>query len=411
MFVVTSEQKSRNVEAFEKLVKVASLGEGPIAPLTDWYSLAPTEPMGGHWYFGFDCPACSRFSPLFLDFSDGHLGNPFSSYGVQATCYSCKVNVRCPSECIRSTQWPLEPGKPPVRTEYANRVARRYKNDPEYRPLRGPLHHYTSVDALMSILRTRSLWATNVRYLNDSSESELGLALMREVAEEARRTATGIDSEILAFATEWLDGRKLDSSAVYVLSFSAAHNQLSQWRGYTRYGQGVCLSIDSALLVRRMQAQGWTFQNCRYQRTSQLTWADAILSRLRREAAMMFTGGGEYTRDDFDVALRNCLSDLLQVAATIKHEAFEHEHEVRFISPMINIGDHRIAYRPGKATPVPYIEFRLADNAEELMLHEIMVGPGATQERVRASIAEGLNHERVTSPCTVSVSKIPYREL
>jgi hypothetical protein len=234
---------------------------------------------------------------------------------------------------------------------------------------------------------------------------------MKEVVEQARSTATGIDSEILAFAAEWLDGRKLDSAAVYVLSLSAAHNKLSQWRGYTRYGQGVCLSIDSALLVRRMQTQGWTFQNCRYQRTSQLTWADAILSRLRREAAMRFAGNGHYTRDDFDAALQPCLSDLLQVAATIKHEAFEQEHEVRFISPMISIGDHRIAYRQAKTTPVPYVEFHLADSTEELMLHEIMVGPGAQQELVRAAIAERLKHERIASPCTLSLSQIPYREL
>lgn len=409
--MVTPEQKTKNVEAFETVIKVAALGDAPVAPLTDWYSLAPIEPTGGHWYFSFECQACQRVSPMFRDFSDGHLGNPFANYGVQAVCYFCKQSSRCPSECIRSAQWSLQPGQPPVRSEYASRVARKYKEDPEYRPLSGPLHHYTSVDALLSIVRTKSLWATNVRYLNDSSESELGLALMREVAEEARTTATGIDSEILAYLVEWLDSRRPENAAVYVLSFSTAHNQLSQWRGYTKYGQGVCLSIDSGLLVRRMQAQGWTFQNCRYKRTSQLTWADAILSRVRREAATRIFGAGQYKKDELDAVLHNCLSDLLQVAATIKHQAFEQEHEVRFISPMMNSNDPRIAYRPGGSMPIPYVNFRLAHDAGDLVLHEVMVGPGSTQELIRASITKALKHEGSKGPCTVSLSQIPYREL
>ena len=104
----------------------------------------------------------------------------------------------------------------------------------------------------------------------------------------------------------------LPAASVYVLSFSEAHNQLSQWRGYTKYGQGVCLSIDSALLVKCMQAQGWTFQNCRYNRTSQLAWADAILSRMRREAATTHTGIEDDAKKEFNVVLQNNLSDLAQ---------------------------------------------------------------------------------------------------
>jgi hypothetical protein len=405
--VTTAEQKSKNVQAFESLVRVAAFGDVPIAPLASWYALAPIDPIGAHWYFGFDCPACGRLSPLFRDFSDGHLGNPFSKYGLLAICYLCKKNVRCPSEHIRSAQWPLEPGQSPVRSEYSNRVARRYKDDPEYRPVSGPLHHYTSVDALLSIIKTKSLWATNVRYLNDSSESELGLSVMREIAEEARKTAADLDAQILEYAIDWLDSGRLDNAAVYVLSFSAAHNQLGQWRGYTRYGQGICLSIDAGLLVQRMQAQGWTFQNCRYKRTSQLTWAEAILARVRREAATRVVGAGGYSRTDFDSVVQSCLSDLLQVAATIKHESFEQEQEVRFISPLINIDDHRVGYRPGRTKRIPYVEFRLADDAEKVALQEVMIGPGPNQAFVRASVIEALRQ----NPCTVSLCRIPYREL
>ena len=406
-----SEQEVNNVKAFEALVKVAAYGDGPILPLTGWYSLAPIEPAGGYWYFSFECPTCHRVSPMFRDFSDGHLGSPFKNYGVRTTCYFCKAAVQVASETIKSSQWPLKPGQAPVESEYAHRPLRKYKNDPEYRPLSGPLHHYTSLDALLSIVETKSLWATNVHYLNDSSESELGLNLMRQVGQEARKTAKGIDAEFLAYFADWLDGRVFESASVYVLCFSEAHNQLSQWRGYTEHGRGICLSLDSGLLVQRMQAYGWTFQNCRYNRDSQLTWAEAILSRMRREAAASCVGLEGDKKKGFDPVLQNCLSDLLQVAATIKNDAFAEEREVRFISPMINAADERIGYRAGRTALIPYVSFRLVDGEDDLAIHEIMVGPSPTQHLTQSAITGLVKQKRLREPCIVSLSRIPYREL
>lgn len=408
---MTPEQKANNVRAFENLIKSAVFGGVQVAPLHDWFSLAPITPEGGYWYFSFECPQCRKTSPMFRDFSDGNLGNPFVNYGFNAVCIFCNSNVKCASENVTSSQWPLEPGEEAPESEYAHNPTQKYKDDPELRPLSGPLHHYSSLDALLSIVKTKALWATNVHYLNDASESELGLDLMREIASEARKTAEGIDAEFLTFFLEWLDSRMFESASVYVLCFSEAHNQLSQWRGYTAHGRGICLSIDSTLLVKRMQALGWTFQPCRYNKTSQLTWAESILSRLRREAASN-RPKIKNKIDRFDAVINSSLSDLLQVAATIKNGAFSEEREVRFISPMISIADQRVSYRAGRTTLIPYIEFYLAEEDDDFAIHEIMVGPSPTQHLTRTAI-EGFvtqtNH--IKNPCEVSTSQIPYREL
>jgi Protein of unknown function (DUF2971) len=407
--VVTPERRGSNVKAFEDLIEVASYAEGPVAPLTDWYSLAPIQPTGGYWYFSFECPACRRISPMFRDCSEGRLGNPFVNYGFRAICYFCNAHIRCASENVRSAQSPLGPGQTSPESEYTKRPARRHKDDPEYRPISGPLHHYTSLHALLSIVKTKALWATNVHYLNDSSESELGLKLMRQVGAEARKTAEGIDADFLTYFLEWLDGRVFESASVYVLCFSEAHNQLSQWRGYTAHGRGVCLSIDSKLLVTRIQAYGWTFQRCRYNQVSQLAWAEAILSRMRREAADDRATDDKKTR--FDTVLQKCLSDLLQVAATIKNEAFVEEREIRFISPMINIGDEQVAFRVGRTALIPYVQFRLVEGEDDLAIQEIMVGPSPTQHLTQSSITGVATQSRLKAPYIVSASQIPYREL
>jgi hypothetical protein len=77
--------------------------------------------------------------------------------------------------------------------------------DSEYRPINGPLYHYTSVDALFGMLKNKALWATNVHYLNDASETEFGLRLMRELVARALGDAEGVQKDFLALLTPWLE--------------------------------------------------------------------------------------------------------------------------------------------------------------------------------------------------------------
>ncbi len=289
--------------------------------------------------------------------------------------------------------------------------SREQVRDPDYHPISGPLYHYTSLDALLSIIKNKRLRATNIRYLNDSSESELGLTRIRQIAQQARAKAYGVDQEIFNYVLNWLDNQRSDTDSVYLISFSEAANQLSQWRSYTRYGRGVCLSIEVGVLVNRMQAQGWTFQNCRYNRKSQFAWANAILSRFRREAAAYCADSKDDPKFGIAVIFQRCLSDLLQVAATIKNEAFIEECEVRFISPRINITDSRVSHRLGKTTLIPFVEFQVADAVGDLYIHEIMVGPGPNQRGVQSTIASALKDAGAKGLCLVSPSNIPYREL
>lgn len=119
--------------------------------------------------------------------------------------------------------------------------------DPEYHPIAGPLYHYTSIDALLGIVSTKSLWATSVHYLNDASESELGISLIRTAAESAAAGTSGVDKEFLAYFLGWLNHSFVTYSSVYVLCFSEAQNQLSQWRGYAPVNGGLKAETGTAL--------------------------------------------------------------------------------------------------------------------------------------------------------------------
>jgi hypothetical protein len=288
--------------------------------------------------------------------------------------------------------------------------------DPEQRPLSGPIYHYTSLDAFLSIVERKVLRATSLHYLNDASEGVLGLSLLQDLARREQEHATGPDRQFLEELVWWLDSPPLrDPYAVYVLCFSEKGDDLSQWRGYTPHGRGISLGIDVGVLVRRMQqlGSGWTFQNCRYKKTAQLAWANAILERLRR--AVSEAPEARRGREYFMGAISSELQGILQTAALMKNEAFIDEREVRFISPAIRYDDPRVKFRAGKSTIIPYIDFPLVQNPQNpddrLLSVDVVVGPGPTQRLAHEAVTHVMRHHRLAGAVNFRSSPIPYREL
>jgi hypothetical protein len=114
----------------------------------------------------------------------------------------------------------------------------------------------------------------------------------------------------------------------------------------------------------------------------------------------------------FNQVIQSNLSDLLQVAATIKNDGFFEEREVRFISPMIDLGDQRVAYRVGRTALIPYVEFTLSDEQGEApKIAQIMVGPSPTQALTHSAVGGLVMQKKIQGPCVLSTSQIPYREL
>jgi hypothetical protein len=288
--------------------------------------------------------------------------------------------------------------------------------DPEYRPIQGLLYHYTSIDALLSIADQKVLRATHIGYLNDARESDLGMSLLKITVEEAHKSAVGADRDFLGFLLHWLDNQWLyaASGSIYVVCFSEVCNQLSQWRGYTPHGRGVCLGIDAAILLTCMQRMGvgWTFQNCRYTQQGHLAWVNAILTGMRREVAR--NPKADWKDQDSLRLIGLHLSALLQTMAIMKDLSFYEEREVRFVSPIIALDDSRIRFRAGKTSIIPYIEFELkvgTGDGEPLPSIEIWTGPSPTQQLTHAALPSLMRTSRLAKDVSSKWSQIPYREL
>jgi hypothetical protein len=118
--------------------------------------------------------------------------------------------------------------------------------------------HYTSQAGLEGILRTKSIWATNIRYLNDAAEFKHAIGLFK--AHISSRPNLDSHSKLLlevlhrdAFGQWWHENSPLP---IYVASFSSEADQLSQWRAYAS-SNGYCIGFPPSMLKKLAAAQGY----------------------------------------------------------------------------------------------------------------------------------------------------------
>ena len=112
------------------------------------------------------------------------------------------------------------------------------------------VYHYTSTDTLLKIATAEkgneSIWATNIRFLNDVKERD---HCREMIAHRLEHMTT----------TRWLELgydfpsalSKIDQShwhVPYVTSFSTDPDSLPQWRAYCPNGNGVSIGFKSASL-------------------------------------------------------------------------------------------------------------------------------------------------------------------
>jgi hypothetical protein len=100
----------------------------------------------------------------------------------------------------------------------------------------------------------------------------------------------------------------------------------------------------------------------------------------------------------------------------VKHHAFAAEREWRIVSPHYGTGDHRIEYRPGKTTIVPYCRFSIlnqrhtaypGDGDERFV---VVVGPTADSAASQLVVQSLMAAHFGPGWCAHGPSDVPYKE-
>lgn len=213
------------------------------------------------------------------------------------------------------------------------------------------LYHYTGIGSLLGITESKSLWASNVYYLNDSKEIIHACDVLKDVL--APRLAFGDqNSEETIFLKQfldWINTCRITMYNLFIFSLSEEPSLLSQWRSYTPHGKGISIGFSQDILDTLIENSTLRLAKCLYERNEHEEVLGSLVEKLlitfRRELPNIDVTKNHPTQRYHDF-LEGFRGDVLQVLSLIKHKAFEEEREWRLISP----------YHP-KYT-IPEIKFR-----------------------------------------------------
>lgn len=112
--------------------------------------------------------------------------------------------------------------------------------------LKNTLYHYTTADGIMGIIKSNSLWATNIDFLNDPNELNYGINLCNEILSEISEIHETFKISLQMFLISLLKNRQEKEiiSELYIVSFCERQDVLGQWRLYGNYGKGYCVGIN-----------------------------------------------------------------------------------------------------------------------------------------------------------------------
>lgn len=258
-----------------------------------------------------------------------------------------------------------------------------------------PIYHYTSQRGLLGIVNSKSIWATEIHYLNDSNEFLLAINLAREVLRGKRNLCS---DKILAVFQEEME-QAIEFAAtktVYVCSFSEEKDLLSQWRSYCPGGIGFSLGFDPEKLALLLEAEGYYIAPCIYDQQIHIQIISELLDSTIAAYEERNPNNAGYVQNQF-------VWRLLELAAFLKHSTFSEEREWRVISKELG-KDPQKAFREGASMLIPYSILHLHRN---FPINEIVIGPTPHLDLSKNAILDFLDMNNIKAK--VELSSIPFR--
>lgn len=273
--------------------------------------------------------------------------------------------------------------------------------------------HYTSLSGIKGIVDSKTIYATDARFLNDASElNHLRDLLTYEINQRLRNHPPS--ERMLLQLKEWISHRVGSGGILFIASFSANGNLLSQWRGYCPSGKGVCIAFDPHELVSASRDQQFTIGKCIYAWDQKTQILSSLLDEIEALAIRMgevTDTGKRHPLNSYHDVFESIEDDLLRVACLFKDPAFREEEEWRIVSPVVsNYVEAEIEYREGISMLVPFIRFQLPKGDDEKVhLFQVMVGPTPNPDQSITSLSRFLSKYASRATLSVSTSEIPYR--
>lgn len=225
------------------------------------------------------------------------------------------------------------------------------------------LYHYTTFEALNSILSSKSIWLGNVHYMNDKNEMRYLFDLLKEDLLNDYPECENIISKMFDDQQ-----KRLANKPAYIFSMSKDEDDAAQWDRYSNRGSGVCIEFDGKALEQITKGKA-ELKTVYYSR-------EKTHLNYKKIMGMYLKGKGNLSEDD-----KVDLNQLFEIgnasAITYKHKSFKSENEVRLCAFYGLEGDlHYIITDKGVKE---YYSISLEDGSNmKGLIKKIILGPNAS---------------------------------
>ncbi len=271
------------------------------------------------------------------------------------------------------------------------------------------LFYYTSTDTLRFVLTKGDIYATNIRYMNDSEEYINGLQELYKISKDTQLVGRwmkkkGLDAnwrdKMQAVFSEENLTENMQKMEYYSISFCKKNDLLSQWAIYAKES-GVSIKMKFEKEYYRFLTKStedkvmaewnllprevfyFTLDSMKKKKVKYNDVAYAILDQLYSDNSK---DQEEWKKERWRY-----------VSTLVKRYDFYQEEECRLVfEPNESAYEPLVQYRPDKKVLKPYLDIECEGGWP---IWEIMIGPGFNQQVVFESIEHFLNYAKIKAGC------------
>lgn len=273
------------------------------------------------------------------------------------------------------------------------------------------LYYYTTTDTLQFILTKGDIFATNIRYMNDSEEYTNGLIELKKLANNRQKIEkwlsgnhrTDITYQDIArkFTKEQLD-HNMEVMEFYSISFCKKNDLLSQWEVYAKEsGVSVKMKFDKPLYhfsaksmekTRKGEEPKLAEWDLLPKDVYYFTYDSMVNAQQKRQYE---NTAFEILDQLYPVEVKDFEENTNQrwryISTYVKRYDFYQESESRLVfEPSAAVYRPLVEYRCDKKVLKPYLDIVCKDGWP---VSEIMIGPGFNQDVVYNSVVHFLEHK------------------
>jgi hypothetical protein len=266
-----------------------------------------------------------------------------------------------------------------------------------------PIYHYTSLEAMMKIVETKSLWATNCQYLNDIHETRYIINKLEEIAKKLNEyEKIAVKMTINEFNSDTYKNILKD---IYIISFSKEKDSVSMWGNYGK--NGVIMEFYAPEFLRggiENEIKTLYNGNIKIIKIAKLFSYAIYDNNLIKDVVLFDIIKNINNVNEYD---DNKAVELFLSLFLIKDKTYSYENEIRIVFSVLydtDINDFE-KYRLKNNLIIPYIDVSFEENGK-LPLKSVMYNPEQNDVMYEESIKRFLKSHGYDIPVIPSKSKI-----